>query len=616
MALNSLKQIEDIIVSVTKSRPQWSRLFSAVDHRVDRALAVLRPHAIAEHRSLLTALGWPPPLSASNIGHPNAGTPPELTNPLFLMTENLKIKYCKSFLSLCNLQELQIRRKSRQLSGQLEIELSQPLWAIEELVNPLFVASQQYFSKWHDKPEFIFALVYKVTRDFVDSLDEMLQPLVDKAMIVGCSCREEYISTMVMSLSTFLSKEFFPKYVKLLEESRVSSSSSLAKLSWLHLVDLMISFDKRIQTLITSSGIALSLTDDVNLHRVTTMSIFCDRSEWLEIWAEIELGEMKEKLLVAMQDEKNWKTRIQERELTFGSADYKSPAVSSTVFRCLSLLIDRSRPLPSIRVRARFIRLTGAPLVQEFIDCLLRMCQEAEGLTALADDDALLKVSNSINAARYFDSVLTEWCGNIFFLEMETLDNENTERCIFEEEINALGEFRTEWIGKISTVVLRGFDALCRDYLKNKRQWQEKIEVTSLSKPFITALDYLQGKISRLGEALNELDFISMWRSVASGVDQLVFSCVFLSNVKFHSSGVERLGQDLEALFGVFSAWCLRPQGFFPKVSDGLKLLKMEKGQLHDGLTKGSERWLRENGIKHLTTSEAEKIMKNGILMA
>ncbi|MFZ8263758.1 hypothetical protein ACO1KZ_15870, partial [Staphylococcus aureus] len=82
-------------------------------------------------------------------------------------------------------------------------------WAMEELVNPLFIASQRHFSKWVDKPEFIFALLYKITRDYVDSMDELLQPLVDEAMLSGYSCREEWISSMVTSLLTYLAKEIF-----------------------------------------------------------------------------------------------------------------------------------------------------------------------------------------------------------------------------------------------------------------------------------------------------------------------------------------------------------------------------------------------------------------------
>ncbi|KAK7338867.1 hypothetical protein VNO77_19501 [Canavalia gladiata] len=44
---------------------------------------------------------------------------------------------------------------------------------------------------------------------------------------------------------------------------------------------------------------------------------------------------------------------------------------------------------------------------------------------------------------------------------------------IFDDENKKFEEFRTEWVEKISVVILRGFDARSRDYVKNKKQWQK-----------------------------------------------------------------------------------------------------------------------------------------------
>ncbi|GMQ10566.1 hypothetical protein CsSME_00053516 [Camellia sinensis var. sinensis] len=548
LAIKSLKLTEDVLASVTKTCPQWARLVSAVDHRVDRALAILRPQAIADYRALLTSLGWPPPLSMSNSSDSDARKPAEVQNPLFTMQGDLEHQYCENFVALCSLQELQRQRKSRQLAGHnREVALHQPLWSIEELVNPLAIASQRHFSKWVDKPEFMFALVYKITWDYVDSMDELLQPLVDEAMLSGYSCREEWISAMVSPLSTYLAKEIFPIYVGQLEEESVTSVRS-----------------------------------------------------------QIEIADMFDQLKPEMENERNWSTKIQEGVVS-GPEDYKSPAISCAFLRRLSSVVDRSRSVPTIYLR----------------------CQEAEGLTALTDDDALIKVTKSINAGHYFESVLKEWCEDVFFLEMglnhgDELAIPVSERGsigeaneagtgIFDEEIEKLGEFRTEWVEKLSTVVLRGFDARCRDYMKNKKQWQEKGEEGwAVSKQFIAALDYLQGKMSVLEEGLNGVDFAGVWRSLATSVDRLLFNGILMSNGKFHDGGVERLGSDLAVLFGVFEAWCLRPEGFFPKVSEGLKLLKMKENQLKDSL-EGGERWLKENGIRHFTVSEEEKIVKNRV---
>ncbi|OEL17315.1 RINT1-like protein MAG2 [Dichanthelium oligosanthes] len=619
VAIGYLKNIEDLLASVTTTRPHWIRLLSAVDQRVDRSLAILRPQAIVDHRALLSSLGWPPSLAGSKFSSIDSGKQAEIVNPLFSMSGDLKSKYSESFLSLCNLQELQKRRKTRQLKGHnVGNQLRQPLWVIEELVNPISSTAQHHFSKWAEKPEFVFALAYKIIRDFVDSMDEILQPLVDKAKLIGYSCREEWISGMVIALSTYLAKEIFPKQIELLQESSSSDAGSTpyqARVSWLSLVDLMISFDKRTQDLISSTGLLLTLKDDDNWQRISVLSVFCDRPDWLEVWAEIERQEILDKLKSGMESEKNWSTRIEGTMLEYGSDDYKSPAITTAVHQSLSLLIDRARPIPSITLRAEFIRMSASPIILEFLGYMLRRCQEAEGLTALVDDNALLKVSQSINAARYFESTLTEWCQDVFFLEMEILSVNGEGGCIFQQEINHLKEFRVEWVDKITTVILRAFDSRSRDYLKNKRQWLEKSEGPAVSRAFIESLDYMQGQLSKLEGGLNALDFVTVWRGIANGVDQLLFGGIFTGSAKISSGGVERLQGDLSVLFAVFSSWCLRPEGFFPRLSEGLRLLKVDEQQLIDGVFT-DKNWLREYGIRHLTASDAEKIIKNRVYEA
>ena len=626
--IKTLKLTEDILTSVTKTHPQWGRLVSAVDHRVDRALAVLRPQAIADHRALLASLGWPPPLSSFTSAAPNTT---KVLNPLFTMQGDLKQQYCENFFALCSLQELQRRRKSRQLEGHSrEVALHQPLWVIEELVNPISLASQRHFSKWVEKPEFIFALVYKMTRDYVDSMDELLQPLVDEAMLSGYSCREEWISAMVSSLSTYLAKEIFPKYVAQLDEENNMGTQSQARTSWLHLVDLMISFDKQIKSLLEHSGIMLSFQEDGNMQKISSLSVFCDRPDWLDLWAEIELGDVRNKLNAECDDERNWTMKVQAAIVSSNPEDYRAPAITSAFLRHLSSVIDRCRSLPKISLRSRFLKSAGAPILQKFLDCLLLRCQEAEGLTALTDDDALIKVANSINAACNLESILKEWSEDVFFLELGSVQGDQPEKYfgenegniglieglesgVFDGETGKLEAFRIEWVEKLYVVLLRGFDALSRDYMKNKKQWQEKSdEGWTVSKSLVGAIDYLQGKMSVLEVNLNGKDFVGVWRSLAAGIDRLLFNGILLSNVKFYDSGVERFGSDLEVLFGVFRTWCLRPEGFFPKASEGLKLLKMSEKQLKND-SAGSEKWMKENGIRHLSVVEVDRIMKSRI---
>ncbi|KAK7251980.1 hypothetical protein RIF29_35625 [Crotalaria pallida] len=627
LAIKTLKMTEEILTSITRTHPQWKQLVSAVDHRVDRALAILRPKAIADHRALLASLGWPPPLSALTSTYSDTRTANQVLNPLLSMQADLKLKYSENFLALCNLQELQRRRKARQLEGHnREIALRQPLWVIEELVNPLLLASQRHFSKWVDKPEFIFTLVYKITRDYVDAMDELLQPLIDEAKVVGYSCREEWISAMVTSLCTYLAKEIFPSYISQLDEESVTGIQSSARISWLHLIDLMIAFDKRIKSLVENSGILLSFDDDI-LQKISSLSVFCDRPDWLDLWADIELGDSLDKLKPDIEDESNWRKKVEVHSSC--TDDHKSPLVSSAFLRHLASVIDRCRSLPTVTLRSRFLGLAGVPIIRKFYDSILFRCQEAEGLTALTDDDAVIKVAISINAAHYFESVLNEWSEDVFFLEMgidqddkeELPSNSNRDgeglpdssgRVIFDDEIKKLEEFRKEWVEKISVVILRGFDVRSRDYVKNKRQWQKTEEGWTVSKTLIEALDYLQAKMSVVEVGLNSKDFVGVWRSVAAGIDRLIFNGILISNVKFYNEGVERFGSDLNVLYGVFGAWCLRPEGFYPKASDGLKLLKMDENRVQEFMG-GGKRWLKENGIRYLRVTEAEKIVKNRV---
>lgn len=619
-AIKTLQKTEEILSLVARRHPRWGRLVSAVDHRVDRALAMLRPQAIADYRALLTSLGWPPQLSNLTSSSLDSKSD-DVQNPLFNMEGNLKSQYCGNFHALCSLQGLQLQRKSRQLGSHKgeNVLFHQPLWAIEELVNPLTVASQRHFAKWSEKPEFIFALVYKITRDYVDSMDELLQPLVDKAKLAGYSCREEWVSAMVSSLSLYLVKEIFPTYVGQLNEPDLSSE---AKVSWLHLIDLMISFDKRVQSLVSQSGI-LSLQEDGNLLRISSLSVFCDRPDWLDIWAEIELDERLVKLKAEMDNDRNWTVKVQD-ELISTSNVYRPPIVSSILLQHLSSIIERSKSVPAIYLRARFLRLAASPTIQKFLDSLLLRCQEAEGLTALTENNDLIKVSNSINAGHYIESVLEEWCEDVFFLEMGTGQDSSQEapglenftepsEGIFGEEFEKLEKFRQEWINKLSVVVLRGFDARTREYIKNRKQWQEKRDKEwTVSRALVGALDYLQGKTSIIEENLNKADFTAMWRSLASEIDKLFFNSILMANLKFSDDGVERFREDMEVLYGVFRAWCVRPEGFFPKLSEGLTLLKMKEKQVKDGLSRG-EKWLRENGVRHLNEAEAKKIAKSRV---
>ncbi|KAF8403540.1 hypothetical protein HHK36_011644 [Tetracentron sinense] len=138
-----------------------------------------RPQALADHRALLASLGWQPALLTSET---EIGKNLDLPNPL-------------------------VQREARQLDllGHKR-EHNLGLWPIDELVSPIAARVEHHFSKWADQPKFMFALVYKITRDFVVGVDDVLQPLIDKARVVDCSAKEAWVSAMVKMLSGYLAK--------------------------------------------------------------------------------------------------------------------------------------------------------------------------------------------------------------------------------------------------------------------------------------------------------------------------------------------------------------------------------------------------------------------------
>ncbi|CAN1155969.1 RINT1-like protein MAG2 [Linum perenne] len=106
-------------------------------------------------------------------------------------------------------------------------------------------------------------------------------------------------------------------------------------------------------------------------------------------------------------------------------------------------------------------------------------------------------------------------------------------------------------------------------------------------------------KISSLSVFCDKPDWLDFWAEIELSDT--------LENVKFYDSGVESLGRDMEVVFGVFGAWCIRAEGFFPKMSEGLKLLKKKNEE------KGDEKWMKEKGIRHLGMAEAEMILKSRV---
>ncbi|KAG1370946.1 RINT1-like protein MAG2L [Cocos nucifera] len=652
LAIKIMKYIEEILASVARRRPLWNHLVMAVDSRVEKTFSVLRPQALMDHRALLASLGWPPVLSTSGLEWDKSL---EIPNPLVLMEGEKKEIYSQSFIELCALQHLQAQREER-LLGLLENQKGHKLlshldrrtydcslWTIDELVRPIASRMEYHFSRWFNEPKFIFALVYKITRDFMDGMDIVLQPLMDQARLVGSSAREAWVSAMGKLLTKYLERQVFPLLAKTYDARNQTMDVTF---SWLQLVDLMISFDKRMKVLAASvTPLIGPLSEFEGFSRsLSILSIFNEHCNWLLTWAEIELNVADDKLKSELEDERSWfidfrklsefsHNKEAESFLLSTREEYKAPPIVDSVIKIAWSMIETGQALPSKPTKIQFIRCSANIFLKHFFTILFERCQNIKFMAPSIEDDELLRVAGAVNAARFCESVMREWSEDVVFLEMSADEDEQKGNCqhphvsFFEDEINFLVELEIDCLEGIMSALLLEFDALCWCYVQNIEQWEDENiesinemlaeEIMTVSPGFVEALDMLKDRINILKLSLNSQDFLDLWRSIAGGLDHFIFRSIPLSDIKFSCQGVNQFRTDMETLFLVFSSFCARPEAFFPFTSESLKLLTIhckDVDFLLEMVSKSEsekEECLRLLGLSHVTISQAELIVRN-----
>ncbi|KAM3392273.1 hypothetical protein ACQJBY_013420 [Aegilops geniculata] len=657
-AVDAVRDIERELVRISTSRPQWTNLIVAVDSRVDKTLAILRPQALTDYRALLAALGWPPSLSSPDMAKDKYSQVP---NPLILMNEANKEKYSESFLALCALQHVQANREVRQcqmpaattpsLSDSKYFDktacLDNGLWAIDELVHPIVSRMEYHFSKWSEQPEFIFALVYKITKDFMDGVDDILQPLIDKARLVGLSAKESWVTGMVKMLLGYLETQIFPPLVTAYHRT---DDKLEVHSSWMHLNDQMITFDKRMQLLADSGIQKVALVSEGLSRSLSVFSIYIGHSDWLRIWADIELSSAQNKLKSELEDEASWLCSIdpqdelghQESTAKFilsTREDYKAPPVSEFVVKTASTMIERSHALPTKGTKIQYCRSTSVQFLNDFFVLLHERCEALQLPNTALQEESLLKASYAINAARYCEYVLREWDEDTAFMELgahvnyvdgnqEQIHKHSAQRqcSFFADEIAFLVKLGTDFLEQIMSSILIEFEDLSWDYVQSigssneQSQPDDQVpdeENLEVSPGFVASLEVLRERTTKLKLYLNSKDFLDLWRSIAEGLDYFVYSSIRWGQVKFSDPAVVQLRVDTKALLCIFRPYCSRPEAFFPFVTDSLKLLTMRETDaqyLLEALKNGKDdgkSGLRQHGLHHVDGSQAVKVLRS-----
>ncbi|KAK2640949.1 hypothetical protein Ddye_022712 [Dipteronia dyeriana] len=636
-AIKALNDIEQLLIGIAQFQPQWHHLLTSVDIRVDKSLVVIRPQIFADYRTLLASIGWPPELLTSKSGYGDiAGIP----NPLDYMQGDLRECYCHSFLALCDLQLLQTRREKRQLN-LLYQECDVGLWAINELVSPIASRIEYHFLKWVEQPEYIFALVYKITRDLIVGVDYVLGPLIDKARVKNYSAKEAWVSAVVQTLLEFLTKRVFPALAERYKEKNLRSEVIS---SWLHLIDLMVSFDKQMQLLLKSESCLFSSNSEMFegiLRGKSLLMIFYDRPDWLKVWAKVELKEACKKLKADLKDEKAWLIDNQcnvdlhidkksEQFLLSTREDHRSPVIADSALKIAWEMIQRCKSFPAILPRQKFIRSTAARFIWYFLNVLLLRCKKSELSLDCPADDTLMTMCGSINAARYVESKLREWSDDVNFLEMTSFQNDSgitredgatDYNCFFREEISCLLELETNWLMEMIAFLLRQFETLSCEYIQNKDRFEQeglngdsvaKDLASAISIDFVEPLDDLRSNLRALNMNLNRKDFMDLWRSIADGLDHFIFCSIFTSKIRFSSKGINQFRVDMQALFVVFQPFCARPEAFFPCIRETLKLLKISMEEVkHLQVVSSNDRDLSCYGVSHLSFDQVHTILRN-----
>ncbi|KAJ0237779.1 RINT1-like protein MAG2L [Hirschfeldia incana] len=636
-AVKTMNEIEEVLGDVTRHHhSQWRRLVDTVDSRVDKSLSILRPQIIAEHRTLLSSLGWPPKLTFSkeDEGGREVSTSSSIPNPLVLMQGDQKESYSQSFLLLCGLQQLNTLKEKRKKLHK-ESSSGVGLWAIDELVIPVATRMEYHFMKWAEEPEFIFALVYKVTSDFADGVDDLLQPLIDRALLVSFSAKEAWVSAMVQMLSCFLEKKVFPGLIEMCKE-KTKHMKPEGVSSWFHLVDQMVTFDKRM-LIFVNSDTCLSYEGSSSVaafsQGMSVMGIFCKRPEWLKTWGKIELKDAYRKLKEDIKKEKAWvgvdsegarlgnESNSQSAKYVLSTRDdYKAPFVAESFISRTWTLIDHGLSIPTNLPRIQFVRATATKFLWYIFKTLLLEFKKIDLSDYSSFEDSLVQACGPINTARYLESKLREWSDDLVFVEMWDAEDTSVKvgretevschGCFFGEELKSLVELETNWLMEIITVCLQQFDDLCGDHFHNNAEPWEDEEVITVSRDVAEALDSLRRELSVLQLNMNRKDFLDMWRNLAEGLDHYV-SCKFFAGEAVLLR--RRFEVDAEALMMVFQPYCVRPGAFFPRVREILKLLSMneeDKARLRGALSRNGSNCLSLFGISNLSCQLVEQFCR------
>ncbi|XP_070580995.1 RAD50-interacting protein 1-like isoform X1 [Ptychodera flava] len=477
------------------------------------------------------------------------------------------------------------------------------------------------------KPEWYFTQVLNWIRDHCDFLDQVVQPILNKAGLTNLDARVEFTRGLMLIVTAKLSHDI----PELLYDEHLLS----------HTIDEALLFDREVRT-----NFGYPAGQPGCLFVLTNNDCF-------EKWVNVEKKFATEKIESLMSSQNAWTSQYKDIS---DVDELKVPECGENFMTLLIVITDRYKNLPYPTHRLQFLDLQ-LYLLDDFRIRLLQVKKE-EAKTPLGP-----KYSAILNVLNYVIEVLQEWSDQVFFLQLQYFKAEhhsmesfntameqsytsstdqssitailedskldNMEGTVFDETVKLYKRLRDEMVVQIALSAVEDIKVYSRQYRQEK--WfslpsHKDFIVLGLSASACEMFQVLKDRLHLVKQQVCQSLFNTVWQKVAESLNMFIYEEVILGN-RFNEGGAAQLQYDMTRnLFPMFGEFTQRPDNHFKDVKEACILLNLNLGSaillrdilfhaLHEDTSDDSptipkpRAALNDVGVYRLTPGAAERII-------
>ncbi|GJD09240.1 RAD50-interacting protein 1 [Galdieria sulphuraria] len=418
-----------------------------------------------------------------------------------------------------------------------------------------------------DKPEWASTFLLERWHEMQPVLEEGIQEALDRAR----EGRDEELEDAVVVFARYLLHLFGRKIAR--DVASLGSFATNAQLSidsqeiFFHLIDHSIQLDDSLRKFLQDRLILEPTPSSLE-------EAHHQNPAFLATWTAAELTRSQDSVQQAIT------------KLVKGDSGAVEEILTTLVAMC-----ERAKALPSLSLRAQFVRLTQIPLLET-----LRM----ELLSYLQDDmyqvieDHLYRCILILNAANHIQKHLEDWKNDIFYLELvpylapsfserpngAALELDMLSKTIIQDEVEHFSRLHKSFVSHVQRILERQFRENAKTYVaiyhyssrEDQRSWVLRLlSSEDLSPELTSAFSHLRTHFNLLSSVLQDTKVSAeIWRPLAYALDRfffhdIVLSCgdkeMDLSEMSFHSAS--------SYFINILSLQLLnRPIVFFPLMHD------------------------------------------------